>query len=106
MTCPADKVSGLKDAVRILDGVEDIAICRLTASDVVRHVLVQRIIAAYEKASQPAAKPNPAPGRRYPPEMKHTYHHRIPRGGAAGGLCTPAPLHPHGAGRGGRARPL
>ena len=39
---PADKTSGLKDAVRILDGVEDIAICRLTASDVVRHVLVQR----------------------------------------------------------------
>ena len=62
---PADKVSGLKDAVRILDGVEDIAICRLTASDVVRHVLVQRIIAAYEKASQPAVKPNPAPGRRF-----------------------------------------
>ena len=62
---PADKVSGLKDAVRILDGVEDIAICRLTASDVVRHALVQRIIAAYEKAGQPAAKPNPAPGRRF-----------------------------------------
>ena len=44
---PSDKVSGLKDAVRILDNVPDIAICRLTASDVVRHALVQRIIAAY-----------------------------------------------------------
>ena len=46
---PSDKVSGLKDAVRILDNVPDIAICRLTASDVVRHVLVQRIVAAYDK---------------------------------------------------------
>ena len=46
---PADKVSGLKEAMRVLDGVEDIAICRLTGADVVRHVLVQRIIAAYEK---------------------------------------------------------
>ena len=61
---PADKTSGLKDAVRILDGVEDIAICRLTASDVVRHVLVQRIIAAYEKMEH-AAKPAPAPAKRY-----------------------------------------
>ena len=47
---PGDKVSGLKDAVRVLDGVEDIAICKLTSQDVVRHVLVQRIINAYEKA--------------------------------------------------------
>ena len=46
---PPDKVSGLKDAVRVLEGVDDIAICRLTASDVVRHVLVQRIIEAYER---------------------------------------------------------
>ena len=50
---PADKTSGLKEAIRILDGVEDIAICHLTASDVVRHVLVQRIIAAYEAAEHP-----------------------------------------------------
>jgi phosphate starvation-inducible PhoH-like protein len=46
---PADKVSGLKEAIRVLDGVEDIAICHLSGADVVRHVLVQRIIAAYEK---------------------------------------------------------
>ena len=51
---PSDKVSGLKDAVRILDNVPDIAICRLTASDVVRHALVQRIIAAYETAEHSA----------------------------------------------------
>ena len=53
---PGDKVSGLKDAVRVLDDVEDIAICRLTAQDVVRHVLVQRIINAYEKAEEKRAK--------------------------------------------------
>lgn len=45
---PGDKVSGLKEAMRVLKGVEDIAICRLTESDVVRHVIVQRIIKAYE----------------------------------------------------------
>lgn len=49
---PDDKTSGLKDAVRVLDGIKDIAICRLTAADVVRHALVQEIISAYEKASQ------------------------------------------------------
>ena len=49
---PDDKTSGLKDAVRVLDGIKDIAICRLTAADVVRHALVQEIINAYEKASE------------------------------------------------------
>jgi phosphate starvation-inducible PhoH-like protein len=34
--------------VKILDGVEDVAICRFSEKDVVRHQLVQRIIAAYE----------------------------------------------------------
>ena len=52
---PADKVSGLKEAVRVLEGIEDIAICRLTASDVVRHALVQKIVAAYDKFEQDRA---------------------------------------------------
>lgn len=52
---PVDKVSGLKEAMRVLDGVGDIAICRLTAADVVRHVLVQKIIEAYEKDEQKKA---------------------------------------------------
>ena len=58
---PDDKTSSLKDAVRVLDGIKDIAICRLTAADVVRHALVQEIINAYEKASQKPdfKKPNP-----------------------------------------------
>lgn len=54
---PEEKVSGLKDAMRVLDGVKDIAICRLTSADVVRHALVQRIINAYEKAEEKKQAP-------------------------------------------------
>jgi len=49
---PDDKISGLKDAVRVLEGVKDIAVCTLTSADVVRHALVQQIINAYEKAAK------------------------------------------------------
>ena len=64
---PDDKVSGLKDAVRVLDGVKDIAICRLTSADVVRHALVQEIINAYEKAAHKpdVKKPNQQFSGRY-----------------------------------------
>ncbi len=55
---PADKTSGLKEAMRVLDKVPDVAVCRLTGADVVRHVLVQNIIAAYERYEK--AKPAPA----------------------------------------------
>ncbi|MBQ4049461.1 MAG: PhoH family protein [Clostridia bacterium] len=41
--------SGLKDAVSVLNGVEDISFVTLTDKDVVRHELVQRIVLAYEK---------------------------------------------------------
>ncbi|MBQ3404382.1 MAG: PhoH family protein [Oscillospiraceae bacterium] len=65
---PADKTSGLKEAMRVLAGVEDVGICKLTGADVVRHVLVQRIIEAYEKyESKKNTSPIPAPpsgGRR------------------------------------------
>ena len=46
---PGDKVSGLKEVMNVLRGIDDIEICKLSGSDVVRHVLVQRIVAAYEK---------------------------------------------------------
>jgi len=46
---PPDKTSGLRDAMRVLDNVPDIAICKLDSSDVVRHELVSRIIEAYDK---------------------------------------------------------
>ena len=51
---PGDRVSGLRDAIRVLDNIKDIAICRLTSADVVRHALVQTIIHAYEKAEKKA----------------------------------------------------
>ena len=49
---PSDKTSGLKDALSVLENVKDIAICKLTSADVVRHALVQEIINAYERAEK------------------------------------------------------
>jgi len=45
---PANQLSGLIDAERVLKSVEGIAICRLTSADVVRHPLVARIVDAYD----------------------------------------------------------
>jgi phosphate starvation-inducible PhoH-like protein len=45
---PKGQVSGLETAVRILGGIEDIEIIRLTNQDVVRHPLVQKIVKAYD----------------------------------------------------------
>jgi len=59
---PGDKTSGLKDAIRVLEGVKDIAICQLTSADVVRHALVQEIINAYERA---AKKNEPKPNQNF-----------------------------------------
>jgi phosphate starvation-inducible PhoH-like protein len=44
---PAHQRSGLIEAAQVLEGVEGVAICRLTAADVVRHPLVQRLVQAY-----------------------------------------------------------
>ncbi|HQC35829.1 MAG TPA: PhoH family protein [Bacillota bacterium] len=46
---PRGKRSGLVDAMKVLDGVEGIAFCRLNDSDVVRHPLVRRIVNAYDR---------------------------------------------------------
>ena len=46
------KESGLVHATQILEGVEGVGVCRLTAKDVVRHPLVMRIIRAYESAAE------------------------------------------------------
>ena len=53
--------------MKVLRGIDDIAICTLTGADVVRHVLVQKIIEAYEKhdkANQPVSK-MPIPPHRF-----------------------------------------
>ena len=60
---PADKKSGLKDAISILKNIDDIAIIRLSEKDVVRHKLVQDIVKAYEKAAtEKPDKPTYNPG--------------------------------------------
>ncbi|MBQ9414962.1 MAG: PhoH family protein [Clostridia bacterium] len=51
---PDGRKSGLKEILRILKGVEDIAICQFSQKDVVRHQLVQRIIDAYERYEKTA----------------------------------------------------
>ncbi len=45
---PAGRVSGLAEAIDLLDGVLGIAICTFSDVDVVRHPLVQKIIVRYE----------------------------------------------------------
>src|SRR5437667_4335724 len=50
---PANKHSGLSEAQRILSRVEGIAVVEFHKRDVVRHALVQRIIAAYEEHRGP-----------------------------------------------------
>ena len=49
---PDGQRSGLKDAVKVLKNVDDIAIHYLTGRDVVRHRLVQEIIKAYERSAE------------------------------------------------------
>ena len=46
---PTDKVSGLKHAVEVLNGIKGIGIINFNHSDVVRHKIVQNIVEAYEK---------------------------------------------------------
>ncbi|MGD9498269.1 MAG: PhoH family protein [Armatimonadota bacterium] len=45
---PAGVASGLHHALRVLEGVKGVSVCRLTRHDIVRHDLVQRIVLAYE----------------------------------------------------------
>ena len=65
--------SSIREALRVLDGVEGIAQCFLTEKDVVRHELVQRIVKAYAEyenkkgKGKPAAKPA---GKRLPTRRK------------------------------------
>ena len=55
---PAGQLSGLEEAARVLEGVEGIAICRLTAADVVRHPLVQRLVQAYAREDSKREHPD------------------------------------------------
>ena len=61
---PGDKPSGLKEAMKVLKGVEGIGIMALTQEDVVRHVMVQRIIEAYARYEE-EKRPEPRGDNRY-----------------------------------------
>ncbi|WP_410430797.1 PhoH family protein [Mycolicibacterium sphagni] len=52
---PGGAKSGLRAAMDILDGIDDIHFSELTSADVVRHRLVSEIVDAYAKAEQPAS---------------------------------------------------
>jgi phosphate starvation-inducible PhoH-like protein len=63
---PSYQTSGLTIAQHILKNVEGIGICHLTSADVVRHPLVQRVVAAYEVyEAEHAPKAPPAKPRRF-----------------------------------------
>ena len=49
---PRGQTSGLAHAVRVLDGVQGIALTAFTSRDVVRHPLVARIVDAYDQDAQ------------------------------------------------------
>src|ERR1700741_2264027 len=49
---PSGQISGLAEAVRLLDGVDGIGQVTFSAADVVRHELVARIVEAYDKAAE------------------------------------------------------
>ena len=64
---PDGKTSGLREACRVLEQVEDIAQCYLTDKDVVRHELVQRIVKAYadyESRKKPREQEKPVMHRK------------------------------------------
>ena len=53
---PFGRKSGLMDALEILNGVEGISFVHFNDRDVVRHSLVQRIVKAYERHNEAAAR--------------------------------------------------
>ena len=81
---PDGKTSGLKEAARVLAGVEGIAQCYLTEKDVVRHELVQRIVKAYAdyearkkprvREERPVRPARPNPDK---PAPSHTFRRRL-----------------------------
>jgi phosphate starvation-inducible PhoH-like protein len=49
---PSHQESGMKHALKVLEGVKGISIVRFSSRDVVRHPMVQRIVEAYDRADQ------------------------------------------------------
>jgi phosphate starvation-inducible PhoH-like protein len=55
---PKHQPSGLRHAIQVLVGVEGVSFTHFTAGDVVRHLLVQRIVEAYERFEAVVSKPD------------------------------------------------
>ncbi|MCD8305789.1 MAG: PhoH family protein [Prevotella sp.] len=55
---PNDRRSGLKEAIRILEGIEGISVVRLDERDIVRHKLVTKIVEAYAAQDNEQTKQN------------------------------------------------
>ncbi len=53
---PSTQRSGLRDAIEVLEDTKGVSIIHFNRSDVVRHPLVERIIAAYEKKENPSSQ--------------------------------------------------
>jgi phosphate starvation-inducible PhoH-like protein len=67
---PGGQRSGLAHALRVLHGVDGIAVCKFSKGDVMRHPLVQAIVEAYEtdyKRSKRAAAEKSEPARAEAP---------------------------------------
>jgi phosphate starvation-inducible PhoH-like protein len=58
---PAGQLSGLVEAEQVLAGVEGVAICRFSDTDVVRHPLVQRLVQAYARRDARSLATAPRP---------------------------------------------
>lgn len=63
--------SGLKDCIKILRNIKDIAQCTFDEKDVVRHRLVQDIIKAYEKSEEVQ--------KRYDRQQNQSHHYKQPK---------------------------
>jgi phosphate starvation-inducible PhoH-like protein len=61
---PSGQKSGLVEALAVLDGVSGIGVTRFSEQDVVRHPLVGRIVAAYNRADENGATDRAGPGGR------------------------------------------
>ena len=49
---PTNQSSGLEHAARLLKGIPEIGVCKFTTKDVVRHMLVEKIINAYHRGKR------------------------------------------------------
>jgi phosphate starvation-inducible protein PhoH and related proteins len=63
---PTGRVSGLVEAIRVVNAIEGIAFVHFDERDVVRHKLVQQIVKAYEAFSNGAPRDRRGPMGRAP----------------------------------------